>query len=371
MRIAIDCADLDHKRIDGTRVYIKNLLSWLGQKGPEDQFLLYHQKEFNPLLKPKMFSNYIDRKIPYRMFWTQTRFAFELRQEKPDVCWMPIQQIPLIGPEETKFVVTIHDLAFKFYPKHFPQNDLLKIDFFTNAAIKRADRIIAISEATKKDILKLYPKVEAEKIHVVHHGFEKEIFEKEYRKEEIGEVLKNYKLQTTNYLLYVGAIQPRKNLVTLIKAFNSVRENIADLKLVLAGEIAWKAESTMEAAEKSKYKTDIIFTGRVDFEDLAKLYQGAKIFVFPPLYEGFGIPVLEAFASRVPVVIADNSSLPEVAEDAAEKFEGENHEQLAGILLKLLENSTMREAMVQKGLERVKHFSWEKCAQETLDVLKS
>ena len=171
MKIAIDCADLDYSRIDGTRVYIKELLNWFGKIDQEDDFFLFHKKDFNPLLAPKKFANFHEQKIPYPIWWTQTRFAYELRMLKPDVCWMPIQQLPIIGPKETKYVVTIHDLAFKYFPDHFPRKDVIKHNFFANHAVKNADTIIAISESTKKDILKFYPKVSEEKIKVVHHGF--------------------------------------------------------------------------------------------------------------------------------------------------------------------------------------------------------
>lgn len=388
MKIAVDCCDLDYSRIDGTRVYIKNLLDWFGELS-SDEFLLYHKKDFNPLLKPKSHTNYIDRKIPYPVWWTQTRFAFELRQDRPDICWMPIQQIPFIGPEETKYVVTIHDLAFKIFKDHFALKDRLKLNFFADTAVKNADKIIAISQATKKDILKFYPKIPEEKIAVIHHGFDSERFSRRCSKEETKRVLLKYKIiptnhqpPTTNYILYVGAIQPRKNLVTLVKAFEQIREREIKnplnpplkkgegTKLVLVGEVAWKAESTLDAIRKSHFKDDIVMTGKIDFDELACLYQAAAVSVYPSLYEGFGIPILESFASGTPTVIADNSSLPEVAGEAAEKFSSRNSDELAGILQKILNNRTMREEMSQSGLQRAAQFSWRKCAKETLDILK-
>ena len=252
----------------------------------------------------------------------------------PHVCWMPIQQVPFIGPEQTKYVVTIHDLAFKFFPKPLSLDDRLKINFFTDTAIKRANKIIAISNSTKRDILQLYPKISEEKIAVVHHGFDVERFNGRCTKEEIRKTLKKYKIvnkhqennanttshkpQATSYILYVGAIQPRKNLGILIEAFNTLKKENKNknLKLIFAGEIAWKAETTLRAIKKSSNKKDIILTGKVGFQDLAKLYQGAKVFVYPSLYEGFGIPILEAMASGTPVVTANNSSLAEVGGDA-------------------------------------------------------
>ncbi|MDA3814818.1 MAG: glycosyltransferase [Patescibacteria group bacterium] len=168
-KIAIDCADLDELRIDGTRVYIKNLLNYFGELDQSSQFFLYHRKDFNPLLKPRLFQNYIDRKIPYRFAWTQTRLSYELMQDRPNVCWMPIQQIPFLASKKIKTVVTVHDLAFKIFPESFDYWRLKKLNFFHDSAVRRADKIIAISESTKKDLLKFHPQLDEQKIEVVYH----------------------------------------------------------------------------------------------------------------------------------------------------------------------------------------------------------
>jgi glycosyltransferase involved in cell wall biosynthesis len=374
MKIAIDCADLDYARIDGTRVYIKQLLDYFGKFDKENNFFLYHKIEFNNLLKPTEFNNYEDKKIPPHWWWTQTVFAAELQRETPDVCWMPIQQIPFIGPKKTKYVVTIHDLAFKFFPNFFPKRDLWKLNFFTDSAIKRADKIIAVSEATRKDILKIYPKVEAKKIFVVQHGFDVKHFSFVRGKVQILEVKKKLKISInpdSKYLLYVGALQPRKDLKTLITAFESIKENkeFENLQLVLAGEVAWMAKEILFTAKNSKHKKDIVLTGKVSFEELAVLYQGAEIFVFPSLYEGFGIPILESFASGTPVVTADNSSLTEVAGGAAAHFASGDAMQLANTLLKIMKSSKIKEELREKGLLRAKQFSWERSAKKTLQIL--
>ncbi len=475
MKIAVDTADLDCERIDGTRVYIQNVLKYLGKLAPEDEFFLFHKTKYNKLLKPAEFENYQDKSLGNGFWWTQIKFARAVRKLKPKVCWMPIQQIPFLqfvkskvnptslklrgtrSQKSTKYVVTIHDLAFKkgLFPDHFPLIDRLKNNFYTDVAVKRADRIIAISEATKKDLIKFYPKIDEKKIVVVHHGFDRENFEQEFGEEEKREFLEKWKIieskinptfplrfqlrginsfqlretRSRNYLLYVGAIQPRKDLVTLIKAFNKLKLqdtrgkrmtndklqmtndsgemtndklqmtndsgemtndklqmtndkvqvgnksqkaiDASGLKLVLVGERAWKSESTLREIDKSEFRDDIIVTGKVDFKELAMFYRFAKVFVFPSLYEGFGIPILEAMASKTPVVVADNSSLPEVGGEAVLKFKTGDSSGLERQLRKLLGDERLREEMIEKGLKRVKKFSWEKCARETLEVLKS
>jgi glycosyltransferase involved in cell wall biosynthesis len=464
MKIVIDVADLDCERIDGTRVYIQNVLKHLGKLSPEDEFFLFHKSEYNKLLKPAKFANYYDRSLGKGFWWTQFKFARAVKRLKPSACWMPIQQIPFLPfgrSKKTKYVVTIHDLAFKFFPKHFPLIDKLKINFYTNIAVRRADKIIAISESTKQDLIRLYPEIDERKIEVVYHGFDRSNFQQKFNEGERAEFLKKwklgkqdarYKIQDTNkfqdvrynfqtnskkqdikykqqylgseqveYLLYVGAIQPRKDLVTLIRAFEKIKQdvnklqdtrykaqlptnksqitryktqakynnevrpfpsarssltsssrpNLSSLKLVLVGEVAWKSESTIEAIGKSEFKEDIILTGRVDFKELAMFYRLAKIFVFPSLYEGFGIPLLEAMANETPVITADNSSLGEVGGDAVLKFESGNVGELTEQIKKLLNNKKLQQEMVQKGLKRIEKFSWKECARKTVEVLKN
>lgn len=371
MRIAIQAADLDHSRIDGTRVYIKNLLEYFGRLDPTDEFLIYHKSRFNPELEPPEFPNYRVMKKSWPLFWTQLRLSSSLLRRKPDVLWMPMHNIPYFRPKNLKTVVTIHDLAFKYFPDMFTRRELWKLNFLAGLAISRCDKIITISEASKKDILKFYPDIREEKITVIPHGFSGDVFAKERNAEKEASLKKELEIEG-KYLLYLGAIQPRKNLSTLIKAFEKLKANEkhSDLKLVLAGEKAWLWEDVLKQIEKSPVKEDIILPGRIKFSDIGHLMRGAEVFCFPSLYEGFGIPVLEAFAANVPVVCADNSSLPEVAAAAALYFHDRDVDTLAGNLEKILTDEGLRQELIKKGRERAAEFSWEKCARETLECLK-
>ncbi|MCK5081044.1 MAG: glycosyltransferase family 4 protein [Candidatus Moranbacteria bacterium] len=370
MRIAINCADLDHNRIDGTRVYIKKCLDYFGALDSYSVFILYHKTKFNPELKPKIYSNYRDEAIPYPIWWVQTRLGFELNYTLPDACWMPIQQVPFLADRKTKIIITIHDLAFKYFPQHFPWRDRLKLDFFTDTAVKRADKIIAVSEATKQDILKFYPKTKKEKIKVIYHGVEKESFSRKFSSEKARKVLKRYDIKR-EYLLYVGALQPRKNLETLVEAFEKLKKN-GDKKtqLVLAGVPAWKAEKILAKIEKSKFNRDIVLTGKVSFEDLPIIYQKAQMFISPSLYEGFGIPLLEAWASQIPVIVANNSSLKEIGGEGVLRFETLDSDELLKKINILLKRDTIRKELIKKGTKRLEKFSWEKCAKKTLKLIK-
>jgi glycosyltransferase involved in cell wall biosynthesis len=373
MKIAIHSADLDHERIDGTRVYLLNMLKNFALLDQKDSFLIYHQNNFNPQLAPPTFANYFVKKLPFSFFWTQTRFAWQLFRDKPAVLWMPVHNMPIIRRKNLQTVVTIHDLAFKIFPQYFPAKDLVKLNRLSDLSIKNATRIIAVSQATKKDILKFYPQITENKISVVHHGFDVQLFSQKISQQESEELLKNYKLKAKSYILYVGAIQPRKNLEVLIEAFEKVKIKSAsrrtELKLVIAGAPAWQYEATLEKIAQSKFKKDIIVTGTVPFADLAVLYQNAAVFVFPSLYEGFGIPVLEAMASGVPVIVANNSSLPEVAGEAALYFDTTDAAALAACLERVMLDETLRSALIEKGRQRAAEFSWQKCARQTLDII--
>jgi glycosyltransferase involved in cell wall biosynthesis len=371
MKIAIQASDLDHSRIDGTRVYILNLLKYFGQLDKTSDFLIYHKNHFNPELKPPSFPNYkiIQKYFPF--FWTQTRFAFEIWKDKPDVLWMPMQALLFIRRKNLKTVITIHDLAFKYFPDHFPKNDLRRLNLFTDYAIRNSTKIIAVSQSTKNDILKFFPEIKEEKIKVIYHGFDANVFQKEYSQDEKNKVYTKYQIQDTKYILYIGAIQPRKNLKILIQAFNKLKsEGFPELKLVIAGEAAWLAQETQNLASESPYSEAIIMPGRLKFDDLGPLMSGAGVFVLPSLYEGFGIPILEAMAAQIPVISANNSSLKEVGGEACLYFRDNDSDGLSQKIKQVLEDNNLRENLIRKGNEQIKNFSWEKCARETLEFIK-
>lgn len=371
MQIAVQASDLDHARIDGTRVYLLELLKRFGELNTSDDFTLYHKGSFNQALTPPDFPNYRVKSLSFPKAWMQTRFAWEMFQHSPDKLFLPIQAAPVLLPKSIEVTATIHDLAWKRYPETFPSRDRWKLDFMLETVLKRANKLIAVSESTKHDILEFFPHIPESRIRVIHHGFSADLFSTHLTESELSEKLNRHKLTASSYFLYVGALQPRKNLVRLIQAFELMKKAYPETKLVLAGEAAWLAGSILEAREKSQYRDDIILTGRVSFEDLRVLYQGARAFVFPSLYEGFGIPALEAFASGVPVLTARNSSLTEVAGEAALLVDALDVNDIAEKMQQLWQDESLRQTLTQKGNEQLQHFSWDKCAKETLKYILS
>ncbi|OGI15565.1 MAG: hypothetical protein A2878_02880 [Candidatus Moranbacteria bacterium RIFCSPHIGHO2_01_FULL_54_31] len=371
MHIAIQAADLDHPRIDGTRVYLKELLKRFGMIDRAAEFILYHRDQFNPALAPPAFANYQVKERPFPLAWMQTRFVWELFRAQPEKLFLPIQAAPFFVPRATEVIATIHDLAFKRYPETFPTAHRLKLDLLLAVAVRRAEKLIAVSQSTKDDLLHFFPELPAERIRVIHHGFDDAFFGKRLADEALGEALAKYGLKRGSYALYVGALQPRKNLARLIEAFDIAKESMFEMKLVLAGEPAWLSDSILEAREKSPFKGDIILTGRMTFEELRALYQGARLFAFPSLYEGFGLPILEAFASGVPVLTAGNSSLREVGGRAALYCNADSVHDMAEKLERLWSDEELRAELAARGAEQLKNFSWDRCARETLAYIKS
>lgn len=370
MKIAIHTADLDHQRIDGTRVYMHNLLKNFGKISPEDDFYLYHKGDYNRFLAPPDFPNYTFRQPKFPFAWTQTAFACAVWRDKPDILWMPMHNLPLLRRRNMRTVVTIHDLAFKKFPQYFTPKDLRRLNMLADYAIAHADRLIAVSESTKKDILNFYPGRKEETVKVIYHGFDDSLFKKDGCDKKKSNVLSEFGIRNSEFILYVGAIQPRKNLEVLIEAFEKIKKKRKDFKLVFAGQKAWMWQGVMKKIAESPHGKDVIVTGTIPFEDIAELYRNAAVFVFPSLYEGFGIPVLEAFASETPVVLARNSSLTEIGGEAALYFETSDHQSLYESIEEVLGNDVKRIELITKGRERLKAFSWDRCAEETLRWLK-
>jgi glycosyltransferase involved in cell wall biosynthesis len=370
MRIAIHASELDSERIDGTRVYISEVLNRLGDMAREDDFIIYHRDKFNKSLTPPKKDNYHIKALAHMPFWTQTRFAWDIWMERPDVLWVPLHDMPFIHTPKTKIIITVHDLAFKIFPETFPKNDVRKLNFLTDRAVKKADHIITVSKSTKRDLLKFYPQLKTDKITVVHLGMNINNWQREIRGDVVRKALTGNKIGENKYIISVGAIQPRKNLKVLIDAFVKIKDVYPDMKLVLVGGNGWMWQETHKYASKNKYVNDIIFTGGISFLEVQILMQRAAVFVFPSLYEGFGISGLEALAAGVPVVAAKNSSIPEVLGDAAIYFDANNFEECADSVLQIMKNKKLKQQLIDIGLKRSKKFSWDNCAKKTLRVLR-
>jgi len=276
--------------------------------------------------------------------------------------------LPLLHPR--RCVVTVHDMGFQFYPQAHRRSDRLYLRWSTAWNARQATAVLADSEATRRDLLSLCP-VDGAKVRVVYLGRDEGLAPVSGRG-RLDEVRSRYGIPG-RYMLYLGTLQPRKNLDRLVEAFARLagEPSLQGVDLVLAGKRGWLYESLFARVSRLGLEGRVLFPGYVSDADMAALYSGALATVFPSLYEGFGMPVLEAQSCGVPVVTSNNSSLPEVAGDAALQVDPTDVDAIASAIHRVVADETLRAELIRRGFENVKRFSWQKCAQETLAVLES
>ena len=272
---------------------------------------------------------------------------------------LPLRSVPT--------VLTVHDLIFRHLPEHHKWLNRWYLNWALPLYCRRATRIIAISECTRRDLSAAYG-VPAEKITVIH-----EAADPRFRPQpaaRVAAVRRRYGLPE-RYLLFVGTIEPRKNLTRLLHAFEVLRDEGLSDALVVVGQRGWLYDAFFAALERSPAREAVILPGFVPDEDLPAVYAGAQALAFPSLYEGFGLPVLEAMACGTPVACSGTSSLPEVAGDAALTFDPASEAAILAALRELLVDPSLRQALASRGLERAAQFSWDRVAAETEAVYGS
>lgn len=367
MLIGIDASRATNARRTGTENYSLHLIRELLALGGGHRFRLY----FNQAPPPGLFLGDAESRVmPSPRLWTHLRLSWEMRSRPPDLLFVPSHVLPLVHPHRS--VVTVHDLGYHYYPQAHTLSQNLYLRWSTRYNARAATTVLADSEATRADLLHYY-RIPEGKIIVVYPGRD-ETLAPVADLEALAAVRARYSLADP-YLLYVGTLHPRKNLVRLVQAFaallRSGPESIpSDLQLVLAGQKGWLYEEIFAQVRKLGLTGRVVLTGYVPDADLAALLSGALAFVFPSLYEGFGLPVLEAMACGTPVVCSGVSSLPEVAGDAALLVDPLDVEALAEALGRIATDDELRASLVGRGFGQVRRFSWRRCAEQTLQVLE-
>jgi glycosyltransferase involved in cell wall biosynthesis len=363
VRVAIDARKLHDF---GIGTYIRTLLRNLSRIDQQNEYvLLCHEADmgvaealgpnFRTVLEPS--GNY--------SITEQVHVPWVLRREKPDVFHAPHYVLPVATP--CRSVVTIHDCIHLMFPQYLPNRAAYA---YARAAMwsaaRRSDRIVTASEASKRDILHFF-NVPAEKISVVPHAIDGR-FLIEPPAENIARVRERYQLDH-GFVLYTGAIKPHKNLVRLIEAFAELRQGpFEDLKLLIIGDEISKLPSLRRAVHSHKLHKHVRFLGYVPDDTLAILYRLAAVFVFPSLYEGFGLPPLEAMASGTPVVTSNVSSLPEVVGDAAVLVDPYRVDSIVEGVRRVLLDPQLAAELRKKGVARAREFSWEQSVSRTHDI---
>jgi len=374
MRIAIDYTPAVHQRA-GIGRYTRGLVKALTRfDAPHQYTLLVLGRKGARFIPRELPLNFKLRFVPLSDRWATVLWyrlnlplPVELFIGRADLFHGPSFTLP---PSFTPSLLTVHDLSFVRYPQGAHPALLAWLTKAVPRSLRRARHILADSQSTRTDLIELM-KVPAERITVVGAGVD-EHFRPVTDPAALSRVRARYQLPR-RFILGVSTLEPRKNFTGLIAAFNQLtaadrRPPIADLHLVIAGGKGWLYDDIFAAAEASPVRERIHFTGFVADEDLPALYSLADLFAFPSHYEGFGIPVLEAMACGTPVVCADNSSLPEVAGDAALLVEATDREALVQAMHRLLTDAPLRAELIEQGFEQAKKFTWEAAARRLLGV---
>jgi glycosyltransferase involved in cell wall biosynthesis len=366
VRIAFDGTTLRPGRT-GVGYYTEHLLHHLAREGAGDELIVVSNRLVDTTrpLPARVRVAASPWRAP-RMVWMQVLAPRTLRQLRPDVAHFTNGMVPLASPVPT--VVTIHDMSLTLYPRYHPPRRVLLNRPFVDLAARRADAIITVSQSAKRDIVRLYG-LSPERVHVVHEAAAP-AFRPVVDRAELDRVRRRYAL-ADRFILYVGTIEPRKNLPKLIEGF-AVRRKAGDLphQLVCAGPYGWLSGDIEERIDHLRVSDAIRFTGYVPFDDLPALYSLAEMFVFPSLYEGFGLPVIEAMASGTPVITGHVPALAEVAGGAVEHVDPLDAASLGDAMVALGRDRERREHLISLGLARARTFSWERAARETLDVYR-
>jgi len=356
MRIGVNALYLIPGGVGGTEIYLRELLAALAELDQVNEYLVFTNLETQSDLVPKQ-ANFLwtpqavrARFRPARILWEQTVLPFEAARYRLDVLFNPGFTAPIFAP--CRQVTVFHDLQHQRHPEYFRWFDLPFWRSLLWASVHRSHRLIAVSEATRSDLLCFY-RIPKERITVVHHGVEP----------AFSRVDRSH---TESYLLCVSTLHPHKNLPRLIRAYG---RKDRDFPLILAGLRGFHTETIEGLIEEMGLQESVQITGWVPREELYSLYERARAFVYPSTFEGFGMPVLEALAAGIPVACADIPPLREVAGDAALYFDPLNEDAIASAIEKVMSDASLRERLATAGPQRARPFTWERCAEQTLKNL--
>lgn len=373
MLIGVDASRAQVGERAGPENYTYNILKNLLEIDDENRYRLYVKSQASrsePLLGVGgSGSNFDFRTINLPKLWTQAGLAVECLRNPPDVLFIPAHTIPIIRRPSVKTVVTIHDVGLQPFLEQY-QRWWWRLygGRISNYAARAATKVIAVSESTKRDLIEKL-NVDGRKVSVVYEGVDHRQFKVQSGRGRLE--LKSLKSKygiSGKYFIFVGTIQPRKNLVRLVEAFSKVAA--ADFSLVLVGKKGWLTDEIYAAPKEFGVEQQVKFLGYVPTNDVVSLLNGAEAFLFPSLYEGFGLVVLEALACGTLVLTSNVSSLPEVVGEAGILVDPYSVDDIALGISKILRLSDIaRSNLVEEGLKQAQKFSWEKAARETLEVL--
>lgn len=359
MKIGIDASRALITQRTGIEEYayqtIKNLRGPLGNH----EVFLYVKEDGKENLDFDLPAKWKLQVVPFKYFWTQTGLSWEMLMRPVEILFVPAHTVPLVHPRKT--IVTVHGLEYEHCPEGYSLYSRWFHHFFVTRSCRWAKKIVAVSQNTKNDLVKMY-KTQKEKIVVVYNGFE---IKRDYLQLSPSKA-------KGKYLLYIGRLEERKNIKNIIAAFEILKEEYGYKgRLFLAGKAGYGSDEIENKIKESRFKKDIISLGFVSDEEKPGLLAGAEIFMFPSLCEGFGIPILEAQSVGVPVVTSNFGPMDEVAGNNEILAIPTHPEHIAKVAQRILADKKIYNDIVKKGIENTKRFSWEKCGKGVAKVLLS
>lgn len=367
MKIAIDCRALEKKNWAGKEKYLISIIQGLASADNENYYFLYFRRKitFSFELPANFFIVAINVPSP---LWHFSAF-FDMILKKIDIVFCPCAYLLAAINFVIPSVIVIHDLTV-FIPgisQTHKKSTKIKEKLFLQFAINRATEVVVDSHSTRKDVEKIF-NINGRKISVIYLAAGKE-FESKKDKDLLEEKLLKYNIKFP-YILFVGTLEPRKNILGLLDVFRElvIVQELADYKLVLTGKRGWYYEEIFKRIKDLGLKDKVVITDYVLDEDLPYLYSGARCFIYPSFYEGFGLPVLEALACGCPVITSGVSSLPEVVGESALLVNPGDKKEIVSALNKILSDKELRADLINKGLKQAQNFSWDKSAKSLLEV---
>lgn len=374
IRIGIDARPALKQRT-GVGNYVLNLVRSLSQIGTDEKFHLFSNSfksefEVHELLGFKNCAIHHFRFPNVLMNPLLERFGGQLLKTltKDAKVFHFTGQIPK-NPGNFQSVATVHDLFNVKFPESVAPEFRISPKKFAGS-LKKMKKIIAVSEYTKADLINFLD-IPEERITAIPHGINTKYFSDFTDSSEINAKIKNRFGGSGDYLLCVGTLESRKNYLKTLEAFKIILKSFPQLKLVIVGGRGWQSNLIHQKSKALQLDNSVLLPGYLEHSDLSTIYRGASAFLFPSIYEGFGLPILEAFSHKTPVAISGTTSLPEVAGDAALKFNPEDPEDIAKQTIRLLEDSDLKKNLICRGKERIKQFTWEETARKTLEVYHS
>jgi len=372
MNILIDFTQIPKQKV-GVGVYAVNLVKQIAKLDLKNNYYILIQDDEHSLdssernnFKLINIQSKIFRKVIFRLLLEQWVIPYIIIKKKIDIIHSLHYSFPLLTFGAKK-IVTIHDMSFFLFPKYHEISKRYYFSFFIHLVARLADKIISVSQSTSKDFI-LLTSARKEKVSVVHLGggdWSMPSFPRERR-----ELIKKKYGVNGEYLLFVGMIEPRKNLANLILAYDKLLKVNNSYHLVIVGKKGWGYRQVFNLIDDLRLHDKIIFTGFVEEEDKPFIIRDAKIFVYPSKYEGFGIPVLEALSLGIPTVTSNVSSLPEITGGAALLVDPANVDELYLGIKRLLEDETLYQELKKKAVLQASRFSWKKTAQKTIELYR-